>query len=186
MCFSPWFTYVNSLRNITIIFFIFPDCWCWWRWRTSSDSSSKMLQVSRLDLVGGGGGFKLSAWCASGSIWAPGVQTVMGIFEVSGANWPGPLGELIYLLKPWLLNLSARLWILILYLWIDSEFCYPQLLRYHLFSGAIIMLLRNINLKKGLCNGTRLIVHPLHDHSIDAEILTGSFEGHLVLIPRIR
>ena len=48
------------------------------------------------------------------------------------------------------------------------------------------MLLRNINLKKGLCNGTRLIVHHLHDHSIDAEILTGSFEGHRVLIPRIR
>ena len=52
--------------------------------------------------------------------------------------------------------------------------------------GAIIMLLRNINLKKGLCNGTRLIVHHLHDHSIDAEILTGSFEGHRVLIPRIK
>ena len=52
--------------------------------------------------------------------------------------------------------------------------------------GAIIMLLRNINLRKGLCNGTRLIVHHLHDHSIDAEILTGSFEGHRVLIPRIK
>jgi hypothetical protein len=53
-------------------------------------------------------------------------------------------------------------------------------------SGAIIMLLRNLDLKKGLCNGTRLILHRLHEHVLDAEILTGAFKGDRVLIPRIK
>jgi hypothetical protein len=53
-------------------------------------------------------------------------------------------------------------------------------------SGAIIMLLRNLDLKKGLCNGTRLIIHHLHEHVLDAEILTGAFKGGRVLIPRIK
>ena len=49
------------------------------------------------------------------------------------------------------------------------------------------MLLRNINIRKGLCNGTRLIVRNLHhDHSIDAEVLTGSNKGSRVLIPRMK
>ena len=48
------------------------------------------------------------------------------------------------------------------------------------------MLLRNLDIKKGLCNGTRLIVRRLHNHVIDAEILTGTWNGHRVLIPRIK
>lgn len=51
--------------------------------------------------------------------------------------------------------------------------------------GTIIMLLRNMNPKKGLCNGTRLIVHSLHDHFIDAKILTGTHKNDRVYIPRI-
>ena len=51
---------------------------------------------------------------------------------------------------------------------------------------AIIMLLRNLDIKRGLCNGTRLIVVWLHKHVIDAEILTGSNKGGRVLIPPIK
>ena len=52
--------------------------------------------------------------------------------------------------------------------------------------GAIIMLLRNLDIRKGLCNGTRLIIRRLHRHVIDAEILTRSGKGERVLIPRIK
>ena len=52
--------------------------------------------------------------------------------------------------------------------------------------NCIIMLLRNMDMKRGLCNGTRLIVRNLHTYVIDAEILTGKNTGDLVLIPRIK
>ena len=48
------------------------------------------------------------------------------------------------------------------------------------------MLLRNLDIKKGLCNGTRLIVKALHEYILDAEDITGSNQGHRVLIPRIK
>nr|KAF6387657.1 hypothetical protein mMyoMyo1_008120 [Myotis myotis] len=51
--------------------------------------------------------------------------------------------------------------------------------------GAIIMLLRNLNSKWGLCNGTRFIIKRLLLNIIKAEVLTGSAEGEVVLIPRI-
>ena len=47
------------------------------------------------------------------------------------------------------------------------------------------MLLRNLSLKDGLCNGTRLIVKHLHNNVIDCEILTGICAGNRVLIPRV-
>jgi hypothetical protein len=52
--------------------------------------------------------------------------------------------------------------------------------------GAIVMLLRNINIKQGLCNGTRLTIRRLHEHIVDAEILTGAFKDQRVLIPRVK
>ncbi len=52
--------------------------------------------------------------------------------------------------------------------------------------GVPIMLLRNISPTEGLCNGTRLIVKGFQQHVIDAEILTGSYSGKRVFIPRIR
>ncbi|KAJ0254528.1 Helitron helicase-like domain-containing protein, partial [Hirschfeldia incana] len=51
--------------------------------------------------------------------------------------------------------------------------------------GAPVMLLRNINQKKGLCNGTRMILTHIGDRILKAEIITGSHIGVEVLIPRI-
>ncbi|KAB2602049.1 hypothetical protein D8674_003054 [Pyrus ussuriensis x Pyrus communis] len=51
--------------------------------------------------------------------------------------------------------------------------------------SAPIMLLRNIDPKLGLCNGTRLLCRGSYRNLIDAEILTGQFAGSRVFLPRI-
>jgi hypothetical protein len=51
--------------------------------------------------------------------------------------------------------------------------------------GAIVMLLRNLDVHQGLCNGIWLIVRRLLNHTIDCEVATGSNKGSRVLIPRI-
>ncbi|XP_010539235.1 PREDICTED: ATP-dependent DNA helicase PIF1 [Tarenaya hassleriana] len=51
--------------------------------------------------------------------------------------------------------------------------------------GAPVMMLRNINQKEGLCNGTRLIITQLGKRVLEAEIMTGPNPGKKVLIPRI-
>ncbi|KAG5546078.1 hypothetical protein RHGRI_018302 [Rhododendron griersonianum] len=48
-----------------------------------------------------------------------------------------------------------------------------------------IMMLRNLDPSKGLCNGTRLICRKLHKHVIMAEIAVGEHQGDIVFIPRI-
>ena len=52
--------------------------------------------------------------------------------------------------------------------------------------GCVIMLLRNLDICNGICNGTRLIVKLLHNNSIDAEVLSSSQHKKRVLIPRIK
>ncbi|CAF4027806.1 unnamed protein product [Rotaria sp. Silwood1] len=47
------------------------------------------------------------------------------------------------------------------------------------------MLLRNLDVNQGLCNGIRLIVRSLQNHTIDCEVVTESNKGNRVLIPRI-
>ena len=56
----------------------------------------------------------------------------------------------------------------------------------HLKVGSIIMLLRNISIQNGLCNGTRLEVVRLYQHSIEASQINGPLMGRHVLIPRLK
>ena len=51
--------------------------------------------------------------------------------------------------------------------------------------GAPIMLLRNLNLGGGLCNGTRMIVTQVYTRLLQAKIVTGTRMGETVYLPRI-
>ena len=53
-------------------------------------------------------------------------------------------------------------------------------------SGMPLMLMRNLNPKMGLCNGTKLIFKKLHrNHLLECTIAGGEHNGRIVLIPRI-
>ncbi|XP_076947969.1 uncharacterized protein LOC143620068 [Bidens hawaiensis] len=51
--------------------------------------------------------------------------------------------------------------------------------------GVPVMLLRNIDKKKGLCSDTRLQVVSLGTHVIEVKILSGNNNGERISIPRI-
>lgn len=59
----------------------------------------------------------------------------------------------------------------------------PHILK--LKKGSIVMLMRNLSIKNGLCNGTRLAVTDLQRNVIKVEILTGTVKGTTHFIPRI-
>ena len=59
----------------------------------------------------------------------------------------------------------------------------PHVLK--LREGVVVMLLRNLNIAEGLCNGTRLVISELRDHVLRCIILTGQRKGVQVMIPRI-
>lgn len=51
--------------------------------------------------------------------------------------------------------------------------------------NCVVLLVRNLNTKEALVNGTRMRIKCLHSNSIDCEILTGTSKGKRILIPRI-
>ena len=51
--------------------------------------------------------------------------------------------------------------------------------------GCIMMLLRNLNPKKGLCNGTRLLITSMSRRMIRGIVLTGSHQKKKCIIPRV-
>ena len=58
--------------------------------------------------------------------------------------------------------------------------------RLFLKKGMPLMLMRNLNPKMGLCNGSRLIFHKLHkNHLLECTIAGGEHSNRTVLIPRI-
>ena len=53
--------------------------------------------------------------------------------------------------------------------------------------NAVVMLLRNLNIRGGLCNGTRLIIQEvINDRLIKATIANGEGKGRTVLIPKVQ
>ncbi|XP_067215659.1 ATP-dependent DNA helicase pif1-like [Linepithema humile] len=51
--------------------------------------------------------------------------------------------------------------------------------------NCIIMLIRNLSINEGLCNGTRLMIIELTDHLLKCKILTGDKAGDIVFLNRI-
>nr|GEU95175.1 ATP-dependent DNA helicase PIF1-like [Tanacetum cinerariifolium] len=70
------------------------------------------------------------------------------------------------------------------YLYIISFSGFPPY-ELHLKVGSPIMLLRNVNLSGGLCNGTRMIVTSQMSRSVKAQIITGTRVCDKVYIHRI-
>ena len=46
--------------------------------------------------------------------------------------------------------------------------------------GAIAMVLRNLNMQQGICNGTRVIIRNIYKNILDVEIISGN--GNLIII----
>lgn len=52
--------------------------------------------------------------------------------------------------------------------------------------GQPIMVIRNLSVAKGLCNGTRLIILSISSHLLRCKVLTGAQTGNVVAIPRVK
>uniref|UniRef100_A0A8R1IAX7 ATP-dependent DNA helicase n=1 Tax=Caenorhabditis japonica TaxID=281687 RepID=A0A8R1IAX7_CAEJA len=56
----------------------------------------------------------------------------------------------------------------------------------NLKTGAIIMLLRNLDVKNCLCNGTRFVIEQMGDRVLQCKFVAGVRRGESVLIPMIK
>ncbi|KAG5863310.1 hypothetical protein JTB14_024437 [Gonioctena quinquepunctata] len=52
--------------------------------------------------------------------------------------------------------------------------------------GAIVMLLRNLDVDQGECNGSRMRVINLGDHILECELLSGEKKGERLFLPRLK
>ncbi|CAI5440372.1 unnamed protein product [Caenorhabditis angaria] len=52
--------------------------------------------------------------------------------------------------------------------------------------GAIIMLLRNLDVKNSLCNGSRFVVENMGERVLQCKFVCGARKGESVLLPRIK
>ena len=55
----------------------------------------------------------------------------------------------------------------------------------HLKVNSVVMLIRNLCQRDGLCNGTRLVITRLGYKVIEVKIITGHRAGKSILLPRI-
>ena len=51
--------------------------------------------------------------------------------------------------------------------------------------NCIVLLIRNLNTKEALVNGTRMRIKFMHHNAINCEVLTGTVLNKRILIPRI-
>ena len=51
--------------------------------------------------------------------------------------------------------------------------------------GAVLMLLRNLSPRDGLCNGTRFLLTCMHRRVLEGIVISGTYLGSKVMIPRI-
>ena len=50
---------------------------------------------------------------------------------------------------------------------------------------CIVLLIKNLNTKEALANGTRMCIKFMHHNAIDCKVLTGTARNKRILIPRI-
>ena len=65
-----------------------------------------------------------------------------------------------------------------------SPICLPPY-ELRLRQNSIVMLIRNISIKEGLCNGTRLRILDFSNHLLKCEILTGDRAKEIIFLNRI-